>query len=124
MERREEVSYVHSCGALFEEWVVSQWAQVEESRLNYFRVSEQRRRMDTVANVRAAAVANVSLAQVGRRVMLPSSFLGGPRYMNQLCAASCQNSPRHPLTKAFRVPVSNHFIARGSLLEAGRTTTA
>ena len=78
-------SYLHSFNALFEEWIVVQWAKLEQQRLWYLRSNQPRLRADLYHDVVSqASVGSTPASQVGRRIVLPSSFTGGPRYMTQL----------------------------------------
>jgi hypothetical protein len=71
-------------GRLCHEYVVDQYAKVESQRLKYIRTHQNDLRADLYRGVVDAMHSNVPTSQVGKNVVLPSSFIGGPRYMHQL----------------------------------------
>ena len=77
-------SYLHDFGPLFEEWLVIQWAKEEQKRLYYLQTHQDKIRADLYQNVMTQSTQSTQASQVGRRVVLPSGFTGGPRYMTQL----------------------------------------
>jgi len=75
---------IHREGRLFQEICVDKYAQIEHERLGYFRTTHFKRRSDRRRGLEDAAANGTDLADVGTRVILPSSFIGGPRQMSQL----------------------------------------
>uniref|UniRef100_UPI00358EA589 uncharacterized protein n=1 Tax=Myxine glutinosa TaxID=7769 RepID=UPI00358EA589 len=82
---RNEFSTIHSSGKLFQQYVVDGYCKAEANRLQYFkqnqetlRAMEYRGLLDHVQNVAAD-----NQRPVGRIVILPSSFAGSPRAMQQ-----------------------------------------
>ena len=74
-------SLIHS-GKLFQEWLVDTYARVESNRLTWHRDNQDRIRSDLYQNIqRAAANGTIQARELGTKVILPSSFTGGPRYM-------------------------------------------
>ena len=76
-------SYLHCAGALFQEWIVIQWAKTEQERLLWVRTHQDTIRRELYDNVVQASLQPVQ-GRIGTRVVLPSSFVGGPRYMSQM----------------------------------------
>ena len=72
---------LHLGGRLFQQWVVDQYAKIESNNLNYIRHNQKELRTDTYANV-TDAIANGDV-RIGKRIVLPSSFIGSDRYMMQ-----------------------------------------
>jgi len=68
---------------LFQEWCVDQYCKVEAQRLRYILTHQQQLRVDLYRGV-VDAVLQDNVADMGRMVVLPSSFTGGPRHMQQL----------------------------------------
>ena len=69
-------------GRLFQEWLVDTYARVEAGRLTWYRNNQEKLRADLYQDVqRAARNGNTEARELGTRVLLPSSFMGGPRYM-------------------------------------------
>ena len=72
-------------GHLFQQYVVDAWASVEQNNLNWARNHQKELRADVYSGLRDAALGdNVNLAEHGTRIILPSSFIGSERHMNQL----------------------------------------
>lgn len=86
MERDpKENCYLQQFDDLYQEWIVLQWAKVEQQKLNFLRHHQSTIRADLYQDVVTQATRGSTQAtQVGRRIVLPSSYVGGPRYMSQL----------------------------------------
>ena len=86
--RPGEQPLLHWGGNLFQQYVVDAWASVEQSTLNWVKHHQKELRSDVYSGLRDAVLGdadnNLNLAQHGQRVILPSSFQGGERYMIQL----------------------------------------
>jgi len=83
--RNTEASTIFQAGKLFQQFMVDAWAQMEESHLNWIRFNQRELRAE-VYNGLADAVqqdAGLNLNNVGSRFILPSSFIGGQRHMQQ-----------------------------------------
>ena len=82
----EWCSYMHRAGALFQEWIVVQWAKIEQQKLSWIGTHQDTLRAEVYSTLRDRVQNPQPLdpRAMGRRVILPSSFVGGPRYMNQL----------------------------------------
>ena len=72
-------------GRLFQQYIVDMWASAEHSRLNYLRYHQAELRASVYSGLEDAidGTDDVDLHQLGQRVILPSSFVGGARYMQQ-----------------------------------------
>lgn len=71
-------------GRLFQQFVVDCYAAIEQDRLNFVRCNQNILRSDLYSGLRDAVTAgDADAAEVGTRFILPSSFTGGPRNMNQ-----------------------------------------
>jgi hypothetical protein len=70
---------------LYQEWVVDQYSKVESQRLFYIRNNQGPLRATIYGGV-ADAIANndTNIDNLGRLIVLPSSFTGGHRHMAQL----------------------------------------
>ncbi len=66
---------------LYQEWVVDQYSKVESQRLFYIRNNQGPLRVAIYGGVANAITNNDNL---GRLIVLPSSFIGGHRHMAQL----------------------------------------
>lgn len=75
---------LHSC-RLMHEYAVDCYAQVEGQRLLWLRLNQTKIRADLYSGVRDAVLrGDNDAAALGKRTVLPSSFIGGPRHMHQL----------------------------------------
>jgi hypothetical protein len=66
------------------EFIVDAYAQIEYARLMWYRLNQDQIRADLYSAVQDAAMNGDDLNRIGQRVVLPSSFIGGPRQMYQL----------------------------------------
>ena len=72
-------------GRLLQEYVVDAWASCEQSALNWARFHQKELRADLYQNLHDAT-SNVDGvdANIGERIILPSSHIGSPCHMYQL----------------------------------------
>ena len=59
------------------------YAQIEQNRLNYLRRNQTQLRADLYQGVVDAIADGRDLTNIGTRVILPTTFTGGPREMRQ-----------------------------------------
>ena len=72
---------------LYQEYVCETWAIAEQNRLNWIRFHQKELRVDVYKGLvdAVAADADADWNQLGTRFILPSSFTGSTRHMQQLC---------------------------------------
>ena len=83
----ETFNTIHRLGRLFQQYVVDMYSKIEFSRLQYLRFHQTQLCADLyqgLADVVLASDGQVDGLQLGKKIILPSSFTGGPRYQNQL----------------------------------------
>ena len=84
--RSQEFSTIlHGC-RLFQTYLVDMFACIDQERLHFIRIQQKRLRVTLLNGMEDALTANdnnLDLNQLGQRVFLPSSYLGGPRDMHQ-----------------------------------------
>src|SRR6266849_3565609 len=82
-----ESNHLFLAGKLFQAYVCEAWAIAEQKRLGQLAAKQDDLRVELYQGLADAVVANVDtdLNDLGRRTILPSSFSGGTRYMQQLC---------------------------------------
>jgi len=68
---------------LSHQYIVDMYAKVEESNLNWVQKNQKRLRADLYKNL-VDAIATDDADNAGKKVILPSGFIGSPRYMHQL----------------------------------------
>ena len=71
-------NHLHRCGELFQMYLVDQFAKIEAERINYIKHHQQELRADQYQRIVDTAG---DLRNIGKKVVLPASFTGGPRYM-------------------------------------------
>ncbi|KZP20021.1 hypothetical protein FIBSPDRAFT_708719, partial [Athelia psychrophila] len=73
-------------GRLFQQYVVDMWASADQNRLKFLRNNQAMIRASLYSGLEDAvhgADRQIDLNELGRRFILPSSYTGGPRYMQQ-----------------------------------------
>ena len=92
--RRNEGQTILCGGRLFQQFIVDAYAAIEEERLRFIRKKQPQLRADLYKNVRDAVVrGDTSHKSLGKKIVLPATFTGGPRYMiqnNQDAMAICR----------------------------------
>ena len=78
---------IHRMGRLFQQYVVDNYAKIEDGRLHYIRSNQSKLRAELYQGL-ADAVQNpdgtINGSHTGKKIILPSSFTGGARYQHQL----------------------------------------
>lgn len=71
-------NWLHCAGRLYQQYIVGQYAKIlEQHRLNYLKLNQSSLRSELYKGVADAIHVGDSSASVGRRIILPSSFIGG-----------------------------------------------
>ena len=82
--KNEQVS-LHSFGKLFHQYVVDMYDKVEQQRLNFIMFNQKSLRTEVCSELTdAIRLDDNDMSSVGKRAILPSTFIGGPRFMAQL----------------------------------------
>ena len=72
-------------GHLFQEYICDAWATIDQDRLKWLRLNQTTLRTEVYKSLTdAMSMADLDQEQVGKRFILPSSYHGGARHMNQL----------------------------------------
>ncbi|KAI0056662.1 hypothetical protein BV25DRAFT_1864431, partial [Artomyces pyxidatus] len=85
--RDTEFSLILRGGRLLQQYIVDAWASTDQNRLRFLAQNQAKLRAALYSGLEdavAAADDQLDLNEVGKRVILPSSYIGGPRYMHQL----------------------------------------
>lgn len=85
MIRDDEFNQILRGGRLFQQYVVDMAGKIEVDRLNYIRLNQSSLRSTTYRGFVDALHDNDDLSNIGRKVILSSTFVGGPRYMMERC---------------------------------------
>lgn len=83
MIREDNQNFVLKCQNLLNQYVVDMFAKIESERLRYIRYHQRQLRADEYIHLRDAVQADGDGSEVGQRVILPSTFIGGPRHMHE-----------------------------------------
>lgn len=83
LQVRENSNNILKYGKLLNQYIVDMYAKIETERLQYLRANQTRLRTEIYTDLQDAMQADGNPDQIGQRVILPSSFIGGPRYMQQ-----------------------------------------
>ncbi|XP_033134461.1 uncharacterized protein LOC117127850 [Brassica rapa] len=69
-------------GRLFHQYIVDAYTAIEQERMTFYMLNQKKLRADLYNNVCDAILqGDASSKKMGKRIILPSSFTGGPRYM-------------------------------------------
>lgn len=80
--RSTESSTIVKSGRLFHQFIVDAYTSIESYRLQWVRSNQTTIRSDIYCNVRDAVTrGDNDPHSIGKRIVLPSSFIGSPRYM-------------------------------------------
>ena len=76
---------LHLFGTLFHQFIVDMYAKIEQERLGYVYQNQDKLKAEQYRGLLDALNENdFDLPTLGRRMILPSTFIGSPRYMKQL----------------------------------------
>ncbi|XP_027151929.1 uncharacterized protein LOC113751983 [Coffea eugenioides] len=82
--RNDDESFLLHFGRLFQQYVVDMYVKLESQRLDYLRTQQEEFRKEFLQGiVNSIGTGEVRAANVGQRVFLPASFIGGPRNMRR-----------------------------------------
>lgn len=82
--RRNEYSTVLRGKRLFQQYLVDMWASADQNRLSFIRYHQANFRASLYSGLEDAITGgDIDLNDLGQRFVLPSSYIGGPRHMQQ-----------------------------------------
>ena len=83
-QRLHEGNTLLRAGRLFQQYIVDSYASIEEDRLDYVRQNQNNLRSEIYKGIQDAITRGDTNAEaIGKRIILPSSHTGSPRYMIQ-----------------------------------------
>ncbi|GJV87178.1 DNA helicase PIF1, ATP-dependent [Tanacetum coccineum] len=83
-QRPDESSTLLKGGRMFQQYLVDTYTAVEEQRLNWTRNNQDTLRVELYHNLCDAVIrGDTSAVGLGKRIVLPRTFTGSPRYMMQ-----------------------------------------
>ena len=81
---RQDVSVLLHAKRLFQQYLVDAYCKIETEQLQFLRREQTSLRADCYQDLRDAILdGDGDPSNVGRRIVLPSTFTGGPRYMHE-----------------------------------------
>ena len=81
-ERFDQYGLLFKAGRLFQQYVVSVYCALEQERLDFMRSNQKKLRSECLSGIcDAISKGDHFGSHVGKKIILPSSFTGGPRYM-------------------------------------------
>ena len=83
MIRDTQVNHFLQCRDLLNQFAVDTFAKIISERLGFIRREQQRLRVDQYQNARDEMAAATDPNQIGKKFILPSTFVGSPRYMHE-----------------------------------------
>jgi hypothetical protein len=83
--RTNEYPSIHRGGRLFQQYIVDCWASADQTRLSFLRFNQRKLRSAVYSGLEDWVHSDEAhdLNQLGTRTVLPSSYIGGPRSMQQ-----------------------------------------
>ena len=80
------IIFVLRGGRLFHQWIVDQYAKYEQNNLRFLTRNQEKLRADVYQGLEDVvtdrdAILPADCSEIGKRIVLPSSFVNGPRYM-------------------------------------------
>lgn len=85
-QRATSSQHIFLGGPLFQQWIVDAWAATDQGRLSWLKHNQSKLRVDLYKGLTDAIGNDVqtTLRELGQRYILPSSYIGGSRFMFQL----------------------------------------
>lgn len=87
MIRRNTDNHIIRCRELFHQFVVDMYAKIESERLLFNRLNQRKLRTENYIHLRDAIInpndINPNLNDIGQAVILPATFTGSPRHMQE-----------------------------------------
>ena len=81
-ERFDQYGLLFKAGRLFQQYVVTVYCALEQDRLDFHRSNQKKLRSDCLSGICDAISKGDHFGRdIGQKIILPSSFTGGPRYM-------------------------------------------
>jgi hypothetical protein len=84
MVRKDNQQWIHRAGRLTQQYVCDMLSKIQGERLNYLRFNQNDFRISAKQGLQDAVTAGELGENIGRKIILPSSFNNGPRHIFQL----------------------------------------
>ncbi|XP_050338577.1 uncharacterized protein LOC126765036 [Bactrocera neohumeralis] len=83
MVRPQEQNYILRCRKLYHQYIVDMYVKIETERLNLIRFNQAKLRSEQYIHLQDAIANDANINDIGRLTVLPSSYIGSPRNMNE-----------------------------------------
>jgi hypothetical protein len=83
-QRSTDSSHIFLAGNLFQQWIVDAWAATDQGRLRWLKFNQTKLRVELYKGLADAIGHDGQMQDIGQRFILPSSYIGGSRFMFQL----------------------------------------
>ncbi|KAF8778853.1 hypothetical protein HNY73_015538 [Argiope bruennichi] len=83
MIRENADNHILKCRQLFHQYIVDMYAKIESERLLYIRLNQVKLRSEEYIHLSDAVVNDGNLSELGKMIILPSTFTGSPRHMHE-----------------------------------------
>lgn len=85
MIRENVENHILKCRQLFHQYIVDMYAKIETERLLYIRLNQKKLRSEEYIHLCDAITndGNLNPTELGKQVILPATFTGSPRHMNE-----------------------------------------
>ncbi|XP_021986828.1 uncharacterized protein LOC110883349 [Helianthus annuus] len=125
-DRANTYSLLLRGGRLFQQYLVDAYVYIEQDRLNYLRYNQNALRSEYMQGIHDAVTrGDTEGKDIGKRIILPSTFTGGPRYMykhyqDALAICRVHGRPQYFVTFTCNVkwPEISRYMARFPVLKA------
>ena len=81
--REDKCNHLLRCRELFQQFLVDVFKKVDTERLAFHTFNQQKLRADKYKKVKFAFALDGDLENIGKQVILASSYTGGPRYFHK-----------------------------------------
>ncbi len=83
MIRNSEFNILHHGGRLFQQYCVDMFSKMDALNLKYIKNNQDKLRADLYSGLKDTIhKTDTEISRIGKRIILPSSYPGGPRYMH------------------------------------------
>lgn len=83
MIREKEHNHILMCRILFSQYIVDMYAKIESERLLFIRLNQKKLRAENYIHLRDAIINDDKVKEIGKTVILPSTYTGSPRHMHE-----------------------------------------
>ncbi|GFV91224.1 ATP-dependent DNA helicase [Trichonephila clavipes] len=81
--RKNEDNYILKYRLLFHQYIVDMYVKIETERLLFLRLNQTKLRYEEYIHLRDAVVNEGNTTNIGKMIILPSSYIGSPRHMQE-----------------------------------------